>query len=173
MKKLFLLWFYSSFCFQRCAQSLPDKMLHRAEVKKPRGVTDPCHALGKNQGQKWGINCHYREKPQKKRKCKTSHFPLIKPFLKMFEWQRGSLRIFASYIKLRTQRSHAQRTRFVSLRCINQELLWDKIKVLSRMGKQEFIEQRIYLGLITLLMGFPLLETYGYNPCKPWKGSKY
>lgn len=55
----------------------------------------------------------------------------------------------------------------------NQELLWDKIKMLSRMGKQEFIEQGIASGLITLLMGFPLLETYSYNPCKPWKGSKH
>lgn len=36
------------------------------------------------------------------------------------------------------------------------------------MGKQEeVIEQGISLGRITMLMGFPLLETYGYNPCKP------
>lgn len=35
------------------------------------------------------------------------------------------------------------------------------------MGKQEFNEQGISLGLITMLTGFPLLEIYGYNPCKP------
>lgn len=35
------------------------------------------------------------------------------------------------------------------------------------MGEKKLIEQGISLGLIIMLMGFPLLETYGYNPCKP------
>lgn len=120
--------------------------------------------LGEPKEKSGELTVTYREKSKENVGC--SHFPVIKPFLKVFEWQQGLLRISVS-CKTGNSRSHAQRTGFVSFRCINQELLRDKIKMLSRTGKQEFIEQGISLGLITMLMGFPLLETYGYNPCKP------
>jgi len=51
---------------------------------------------------------------------------------------------FASHVKtaqLGTQRAYAQRTAFGSFRCMNQELFLDEMKILSRMGKQQFTEQ--------------------------------
>lgn len=160
--------FTPPFAFRDLPGLSQKKKSHWVKVKKPRGLTGTSHALGKNQGEEWGINCHCRKKENVG--CDIFHW--LNLFWRCLNGNKDCWG-FLPLVKLWTQRSHAQRTGFVSFRCINQELLWDKIKMLSRMGKQEFIEQWISLGLITMLMGFPLLETYGYTPCKPWKGSKY
>lgn len=96
--------FYSPFCFQRSTQSISYGKLHKVQVKKPREVTRhlPCTWKTKEQGGELTVTATGKSHSKKilgKRKYRMSPFPMIKPFLKMCEWQGKLLGFFVSHIK--------------------------------------------------------------------------